>query len=98
MLSPVAGLRPFLADLLVTENVPKPTSVTLSPAFKVLVTPSIKDFRAAVACTFVSPTSPAILLTNPALFIVVHCEGVKIRLYTFNEIILSSIVWLVQRV
>jgi len=70
MVSPVAGLRPFRAALFETEKVPKPTSVNRFPDFKVLVTPSIKESRAAEACTFVRPASSAILLTNSALFIV----------------------------
>ncbi len=36
--SPVCGFLPFRADLFVTEKVPKPTRVTLSPRFRAFVT------------------------------------------------------------
>lgn len=67
--SPVKGLRPFLAALLLTENVPKPTNVNLSPLFKAFVTPSIKELSAAVAATFVISASSAILVISSALVI-----------------------------
>src|SRR6185295_16310121 len=69
MVSPLKGLRPVRAALLETEKVPKPTKVSLSPLFKVLVTPSWKESRAAAAATLVMPASSAILLINSALFI-----------------------------
>lgn len=67
--SPVKGLRPFLAALLLTENVPKPTNVNLSPFFKVLVTPSRKELSAVVAATLVISASSAILVISSALVI-----------------------------
>src|SRR3990172_8225982 len=41
----VCGFRPFLAFLLETENVPKPTRLTASNFFKDLVTAVVKAFR-----------------------------------------------------
>jgi len=70
MVAPVAGLRPLRAALFETENVPKPTKISLLPDFKVLVTPSMNESNAAPACTLVMPASSAILLTSSALFIV----------------------------
>ena len=70
IVSPVLGLRPLRAALFETENVPKPTRISLLPDLSVLVTPSMKDSRADVACTLVMPASSAILLTSSALFIV----------------------------
>ena len=69
MVSPLKGLRPVRAALLDTEKVPNPTRVSLSPFFKVFVTPSWKESRAAAAATLVMPASSAILLINSALFI-----------------------------
>lgn len=72
--SPVCGLRPLRAARLETEKVPKPTSVTLSPFFKVLVTASTKASMAVFACVFVMPDSSAICAINSALFIVIHLK------------------------
>src|ERR1700712_3028367 len=69
--APVCGLRPLRAALLLTENVPKPTSVTLPPPFKVLVTASTKESKEALACVLVTPASSAILAINSALFIII---------------------------
>src|ERR1051325_2220206 len=69
--SPVNGLRPLRAALFETENVPKPTSVSLSPDFNVFVTPSRKDSSATPAVAFVTPASSAILLISSAFVIVV---------------------------
>src|SRR5450432_1753214 len=68
--APVCGLRPLRAALLLTEKVPKPTSVTLPPPFKVLVTASTKESKEALACVLVTPASSAILAISSALFII----------------------------
>src|SRR3954470_11598731 len=78
MLSPVWGLRPVRAWRLLTEKVPKPTRVTLSPLFKVLVTASTKESRASLACVLEIPASSAILATNSALFIIVFLLDCKL--------------------
>src|ERR1041384_1369489 len=51
--APVCGLRPLRAALLLTEKVPKPTSVTLPPPFNVLVTASTNESRALFAWVLV---------------------------------------------
>src|SRR5690606_41374355 len=53
----------------ISEKVPKPTKVSLSPFFNVLLTPSKNESRAAPAWTLVMPASSAILVTSSALFI-----------------------------
>ena len=61
---PVAGFLPERAARLATENVPKPTRLTLSPFESA---PSILlriDFKAAVAWVFVIPASWAALATS----------------------------------
>ena len=47
--APVCGLRPLRAALFDTEKVPNPTKVTLPPFFKVTVTASTKESKAAFA-------------------------------------------------
>src|SRR6185295_251893 len=46
---PVRGLRPLRAARLETENVPKPTKVTLPPFDSVAPTPLMKESRASAA-------------------------------------------------
>src|SRR6187551_2588581 len=72
--APVCGLRPLRAALLETENVPKPTNVTLPLPFKVFVTASTKESNVAFACVFVMPASSAIFAINSALFIIMFFE------------------------
>src|SRR5665647_2687399 len=69
--APVCGLRPLRAALLLTEKVPKPTSVTLPPPLRVLVTAVVKESKAALACVLVTPASSAILAISSALFIII---------------------------
>lgn len=66
---PVWGLRPWRAALLVTENVPKPTRVTLSPFFKAAVTASSIPPRVFSAAALLMPPAFAIFSTNSLLFI-----------------------------
>lgn len=58
--APVCGFLPTLAFLLETENVPKPTSETLPPFFRVFVTLLKNESRAAFAATLVVLASAAI--------------------------------------
>lgn len=67
--APVCGLRPLRAARSDTENVPKPTSVTLSPFFSDVITVLVNESSASLACDFVTPASFAILSINSALFI-----------------------------
>src|SRR3954452_12204974 len=97
MVSPVCGLRPVRAWRLLTEKVPKPTRVTLSPLFKVLVTASTKESRASLACVLEITPSSAILATNSALFIIVFlldCKLMCANLLAFakqqNKIMLNA--------
>src|SRR5262245_41659204 len=66
---PVWGLRPLRAARDMTENVPKPTSVTLSPLLKASWTLSTSAFRAFSASRLVISASLAIRVTKSALFI-----------------------------
>src|SRR5271157_668687 len=66
---PVCGFLPFLAFLCVTENVPKPISVTLSPFFKAFFTPSTNESSALPAAALVTFASFAILSTN-SIFVI----------------------------
>ena len=69
IVAPVCGLRPFLAARLETEKVPNPTSVTVSPFFKVDTTALVNASRVSFACFFDIPESFAICSINSALFI-----------------------------
>jgi hypothetical protein len=75
MASPVKGLRPFRAARFVTENVPKPTKVSLFPFFNVFVTPSMNEFSEDVACILVMPASSAIFAISSVLFMI--CFKIK---------------------
>jgi formyltetrahydrofolate-dependent phosphoribosylglycinamide formyltransferase len=66
---PVCGLRPFRAARDITEKVPNPTSVTLSPLLSAFWTPSMRAFKAFSAWCLVISASSAILATRSALFI-----------------------------
>lgn len=62
--SPVLGLRPVRAALLLTENVPKPTNVTESPLERDLVIPSTILLKADPASVLEIFASLAILSIN----------------------------------
>ena len=47
--APVCGLRPVRALRLLTENVPNPTKITLSPFFKASAVADVKLFNAEAA-------------------------------------------------
>jgi hypothetical protein len=71
MVAPVCGLRPLRAARFETENVPKPTSVTVSPFFKVDTTAPVNASKDSFACFLVMPASLAICSINSALLILV---------------------------
>src|SRR4030095_9360094 len=58
--APVCGFLPTLAFLFEIENVPNPTSETLAPFFRALVTLVITESKAVRAATFVMLASEAI--------------------------------------
>ena len=66
--APVCGLRPSLAFLLETLNVPNPATGTLSPFFNALVITSNVASKARFASAFVNPVFAAIASTNSAFF------------------------------
>jgi hypothetical protein len=66
---PVCGFRPFRAERDITENVPNPASVMLSPLVSASCTPSTRAFNAFPACRLVISACFAILVTRSALFI-----------------------------
>src|SRR5690606_36617588 len=72
IVSPVAGLRPVRAARLVTENVPKPGIVTLSPFFSVFVIVSRVALSARSASAFVRSVAFAMASTSSPLFITVQ--------------------------
>src|SRR5918996_5959158 len=76
---PVWGFRPFRAARDITEKVPKPTSVTLSPLLRASWTPSTSAFNAFSACRLVSSASFAIRVTRSALFIAASLPSQKCR-------------------
>ena len=62
--APVCGLRPVLASLLETPNVPKPIKVVFSPFFNAFViAPNVASI-ARVASALVNPASFATASTN----------------------------------
>jgi hypothetical protein len=68
MLAPVAGLRPILAALWLTENVPKPTRETEPPPDN---SPAIAEVVASIALpasAFESPVPAATALIRSPLF------------------------------
>src|SRR5919106_492308 len=66
---PVWGLRPLRAARDITENVPNPTSVTLSPLLKASWTLSTSAFNAFSASRLVISASLEMRVTRSALFI-----------------------------
>src|SRR5512137_2425396 len=66
--APVWGFLPFLAALFVTENVPKPTRVTLSPFFSDFLIAVRAASRAFPASAFVQ-VNFATSVTRSCLFI-----------------------------
>src|SRR5688572_19541463 len=68
--SPVAGLRPIRAERFVTEKVPKPGSVTLSPFFSVLEIASRVASRALPASALVKSDPLAMASIKSPLFII----------------------------
>src|SRR5574344_691720 len=66
----VAGLIPLRAPRVATENVPKPTKLTLSPAARALETLATTASRAFLESTLLRPASSAIALIKSALFII----------------------------
>ena len=91
MVAPVCGLRPLRAARAVTEKVPKPTKVTVSPFFKVDTTAPVNASSASFACFFVMPESLAICSINSALFIL---EWFVLKCYntTSQDIIIATFV------
>ena len=65
--APVLGLRPFLAALVLTANIPKPGTATLSPFLRALETAWMAALRAASACFLVIPAPLAMAETSSAL-------------------------------
>ena len=68
IVSPVRGLRPSRAARLRTANVPKPTTVTVSPFFRALVIAAMTASTARPASAFVSSAPSATASINSALF------------------------------
>src|SRR5690606_17497346 len=68
MVAPVWGLRPSRAARSFTAKVPKPTSVTLSPFCRLLVTLVVQASRTRVAVLFGTSAEAAIASINSALF------------------------------
>src|SRR3989344_7330368 len=68
IISPVRGLRPVRADRLLTENVPKPESVTESPSRKVPAMISSTASTARVAEALFSSVLTATLSIRSVLF------------------------------
>src|SRR6266446_5475572 len=66
IVAPVCGLRPFLAFLCETENVPKPIRATRSPFFRAAVMLSTAVSIAAPACVLLISQAPEILSTRSA--------------------------------
>ena len=66
----VDGLIPVRAARLATENVPKPTRLTLSPFTRALLILLIVASRAFFELTLVKPEALAIALINSHLFII----------------------------
>src|SRR5262245_14844854 len=66
---PVWGLRPLRAERDITENVPNPTSVTLSPLLKASWTLSTSAFNAFSASRLVISAPLEMRVTRSALFI-----------------------------
>ena len=67
--SPVLGLRPSLAALSETPNVPKPTSGTLSPFTNASVIAAKVASIALVESALVNPVAVATASTNSTYFI-----------------------------
>src|SRR5271157_2714566 len=80
---PVCGFLPFLAFLCVTENVPKPTRITLSPFFRAFFTPSTNESIALPAAALVTFASFAILSINSVF--VIHLLLKRLYLARFYE-------------
>ena len=85
---PVWGLRPVRAALLRTSKVPKPTSVTLSPFFRVISTVLVNALRAASASFLDRLASLAIASTSSVLFIIQYsffqlarCFGLTVGIF-----------------
>jgi hypothetical protein len=76
---PVWGLRPFRAARDITENVPNPTSVTLSPLLKASWTLSTSAFNAFSASRLVISASLEMRVTKSALFIAASLPSRKRR-------------------
>ena len=70
IVSPVRGLRPFLAARLRTEKVPKPTSVTESPFLSAFVIAVIALSMARPAAAFDMSAEFATASISSALFII----------------------------
>ena len=68
--SPDFGFLPVLSSLLDTDQDPKPTKDTLSPAFNVFSTLPKNDSKANLAAALVIPASAAIASIKSYLFII----------------------------
>lgn len=84
--SPVRGFLPFRAFLFETENVPKPTRVTLFPFFRDFVIAPMKEFKALSADAFDTSASFAILSTSSA-FVIEPPLNVSKKILLFYHII-----------
>ena len=69
VVSPVCGLRPFLADLSTDSKVPNPTIFTLHPAASSSATMSVKTSRNSSVSFFPAAVLAAIAFTSSVLFI-----------------------------
>lgn len=69
VVSPVCGLRPFLADLSTDSKVPNPTIFTLHPTASSSATTSVKTSRNSSVSFFPAAVLAAIALTSSVLFI-----------------------------
>ena len=85
IVSPVRGLRAVLAFLFATENVPNPTSATLSPLFKAAVTFSTNVSSAILAALFEIFAFAAIFSISSAFVICVHLLSVRLANYNNNS-------------
>lgn len=75
IISPVLGLRPFLAFLLVMVNVPKPGRVTFLPFLRFDLMASVMESRASPACLRVRSVCLEILETSSFFVIVPPFKG-----------------------
>ena len=83
--APVLGLRPILAFLSFTENVPKPTNLTLSPSASESEMALIMVSTAAAACYWVIPI-PATFAARSAFVIFSAPFNTVIQSYPFELI------------